>query len=298
MDFAITFEGVSKRYRSTQALADLSVGFPAGKLTGFLGPNGAGKTTSFRIALGLTRPQAGRVTVLGEPIPASLPRVIKRVGAVIEEPGIHKTLSGRDNARVAAMTLGRGLDEVDRLLEFVGLGTDAGRSAGGYSKGMRQRLALAITLLGDPEVLVLDEPLDGLDPAGQVSFKTKLRQLVDDHGKTVIVSSHDLADVESLADHVVVIDRGRLRANGSLEEVRGQGDSFEVRVGDVETATALLAAAGWEVGTERDALRVQGATGEDISRALASGGIYPQALIPGGNSLERVFLELTEESQP
>jgi ABC-2 type transport system ATP-binding protein len=297
MDYAITFDGVSKRYRATQALTDLTVGFPAGKLTGFLGPNGAGKTTSFRVALGLTRPQSGRVTVLGDLIPAGLPRVIKRVGAVIEEPGIHKTLSGRDNIRVAAMTLGHGSDEVDRLLEFVGLASDAGRSAGGYSKGMRQRLALAITMLGDPEVLVLDEPLDGLDPAGQVSFKSKLRQLVDEQGKTVIVSSHDLADVESMADHVIVIDRGRLRANGPLEDVLGHGDSYEVYVGDLPAAGALLSSAGWVVEREGGFLRVRGASGDEISRTLAGADLYPQALVPGRNSLERVFLELTEEPQ-
>lgn len=298
MDYAITFDGVSKRYGSTQALVDLTVGFPAGTLTGFLGPNGAGKTTAFRVALGLTRPQSGAVTVLGDPIPAGLPRVIKRVGAVIEEPGIHKTLSGRDNLRVAAMTLGCGSGEVDRLLEFVGLASDAGRSAGGYSKGMRQRLALAVTLLGDPDVLVLDEPLDGLDPAGQVSFKSKLRQLVDEQGKTVIVSSHDLADVESMVDHVVVIDRGALRAAGPLEEVLGRGDSYEVHVGDLAAAGRLLSGAGWEVEVEGTFLRIRGAAGEEISRVLAQGGVFAQALIPGRNSLERVFLQLTEEEQP
>lgn len=163
---------------------------------------------------------------------------------------------------------------------------------------MRQRLALAVTLLGDPDVLVLDEPLDGLDPAGQVSFKSKLRQLVDEQGKTVIVSSHDLADVESMVDHVVVIDRGALRAAGPLEEVLGRGDSYEVHVGDLAAAGRLLSGAGWEVEVEGTFLRIRGAAGEEISRVLAQGGVFAQALIPGRNSLERVFLQLTEEEQP
>lgn len=294
----LEISGLTKRYDEIVALDDLTMSVRPGRILGFLGPNGAGKTTAFRVALGLTRPQSGAVTVLGDPIPAGLPRVIKRVGAVIEEPGIHKTLSGRDNLRVAAMTLGCGSGEVDRLLEFVGLASDAGRSAGGYSKGMRQRLALAVTLLGDPDVLVLDEPLDGLDPAGQVSFKSKLRQLVDEQGKTVIVSSHDLADVETMADHVVVIDRGALRAAGPLDEVLGGGDSYEVHVGDLAAAGRLLSGAGWEVEGEGTFLRVRGAAGEEISRVLAEGGVFARALIPGHNSLERVFLQLTEEEQP
>ncbi len=294
MDAAIALTGVSKRYGSTQALIDLTVQFPAGRLTGFLGPNGAGKTTTFRSVLGLTKVNTGRITVLGRLIPASLPSVVKRVGAVIEEPGLHKTLTGRDNLRVAALTLGAGMDEIDDLLDFVGLTDDAERNAGGYSKGMRQRLALAITLLGDPEILVLDEPLDGLDPAGQVSFKAKLRELVDDHGKTVIVSSHDLADVESLADHVVVISRGRLKAEGSLEGVLGEGEGFDVEVEDPVAAVAALKEAGYEAHGDDTVVRVRGAAGDEISRTLATAGIFPSSLIPGQNSLEQVFLELTE----
>jgi ABC-2 type transport system ATP-binding protein len=294
VDHAITLTGVSKSYGSTHALLDLTVGFPSGKLTGFLGPNGAGKTTTFRAVLGLTRPNAGRISVLGQLIPASLSGMVKRVGAVIEEPGLHKTLTGRDNLRVAAMTLGRGMDEIDALLDFVGLTEDAERSAGGYSKGMRQRLALAITMLGDPEILVLDEPLDGLDPAGQVSFKAKLRELVDERGKTVIVSSHDLADVESLADHVVVISHGRLRAEGSLEEVLGEGDGYRVEIADSAIALDALQQAGFDAALQDTGIKVNGAAGEEISRILAVTGLYPSALIPARNSLERVFLELTE----
>ena len=205
-DPAIRVADLHKAYGKTQALAGLDFEIPSGAVTGFLGPNGAGKTTSFRALLGLTRFNSGHVEVLGHNVPKDLLAVTKKVGAIIEEPGHIRALNGRTNLRVAADQLGFGHEKIDEMLEFVGLTADAGRAVSGYSKGMRQRLALAAALLGDPELLLLDEPLDGLDPSGQRVFRARLRSIAD-AGQTVVVSSHDMADIEALADYLVVIDQ-------------------------------------------------------------------------------------------
>ena len=294
MTAAISLVGVRKTYGDVVALEDVTLEFPSGKLTGFLGPNGAGKTTTFRAILGLTRPEQGRIEVLGTPISTDLPRLVKRIGAVVEEPGLHRTLDAFDNMRVAAFTLGAGHDRIDELLAFVGLATDSHRPVSGFSKGMRQRLALAIALLGDPEILVLDEPLDGLDPAGQVTLKATLRALVDDRSKTVVVSSHDLADVESLADHVVVLSRGRTVTEGALEDLLGSGDRHRVRVDDPDRAAHVLRSAGFETQRDGEDVLVEGAAGRDVSRILAGAGLYPDSLMSARTTLERLFLDVTE----
>jgi ABC-2 type transport system ATP-binding protein len=294
MQTAIELFGVRKSYGDVVALADVSLQFPRGLLTGFLGPNGAGKTTTFRAILGLTRPQLGRIEVLGTPISSDLPRIVKRIGAVVEEPGLHRTLNASENMRVASLTLGSGAERIDELLDFVGLTGDTNRVVSGFSKGMRQRLALAIALLGDPEILILDEPLDGLDPAGQVTLKATLRALVDDRQKTVIVSSHDLADVESLADHVVVLDRGRTVTQGPLEDLLGSGNRQRVTVDDPAAAVAALTAAGFDARLDDGRVLVEEATGSAISRALAEAGIYPEVLVSARTTLERLFLDITE----
>lgn len=291
---AVELRGVTKTYGSVVALDDVSLAFPMGRLTGFLGPNGAGKTTTFRSILGLTRPEKGSISVLGRPIASDLHRLVKRIGAVIEEPGLVRTLSGTDNMRVAALTLGVEGSRIPELLEFVGLSDDAARAADGYSKGMRQRLALAIALLGDPEVLILDEPLDGLDPAGQVSLKQRLRSLVDDQGKSVIVSSHDLADVEALADDVIVLDRGRTVMSGPLEDLLGSRDRYLVEIDDPQGAVAVLTAAGLSATLDGSGVIVEGAAGSTVSRTLAAAGLFPDALLPARATLERLFLDVTE----
>ncbi len=289
---AIRLESVVKKYASTVALNGLGFEFPTGKLTGFLGPNGAGKTTTFRACLGLTSIDAGQIDVLGMRVGPDTRRIVKSVGAVVEEPGLHKTLNAVDNLRVAAWILGSGEDRIDDLLEFVDLAQYRDRKVEVYSKGMRQRLALALAMLGDPEVLLLDEPLDGLDPAGQVALRTRLRALVDE-GRTVVVSSHDMADVEQLADHIVVIDRGRLVAEGPLGDVLGDSRRFRVAAVDLHRAIASLASAGFEVAAQGEWAVVLTDDGEAISRTLAGAGVYPTALVPERRSLESVFLGLT-----
>ena len=292
----IEFAEVSKSFGKVQALDQLSFSMPAGRLTGFLGPNGAGKSTSFRALLGITRIDQGRISALGHDIGSDTAAFVKRVGAIVEDPGHHKALSGRDNMRVAAATLGRGEDHIDELLTLVGMADSAGRKVSGYSKGMRQRLGLAAALLGDPDLLVLDEPLDGLDPAGQVALKATLRNLVDEHGKTVVVSSHDLRDVEELADHVVVIEQGAFVTQGSTEELLDTDPQTRIEIADPPAAAEILVAGGFEVSRSDESLIVASTDGAAIVQLLADRGHYPSAVIPEQTSLERVFLNLTGES--
>ena len=294
---AVVVDGLRKTYKSTVALDGLSFTIPVGKVTGFLGPNGAGKTTTFRSLLGLTKPDSGTMQVLGMDVRTNLPNIVPRLGAIVEEPGLIKGLNGRDNLRVAAHTLGRGHEKIDQLLAFAGLTADAGRRIYGYSKGMRQRLALAAALLGDPELLFLDEPLDGLDPAGQVQIKASLRSLASD-GRTIVVSSHNLSDVEAMADEVIVINHGRLVTQSSLQEILGeQTDAHLVELDDPVRAVEVLAAAGIPASIADGRVLAEAENGSDVSRILAGAGLYPSALYKQSGRLEEVFLRLTGPEQ-
>jgi len=290
---AIEVTGLEKAYKKTVALDGLDFEIPSGAVTGFLGPNGAGKTTTFRALLGLTRFDAGDVHVLGHPVPSQLLDVTRKVGAIIEEPGLIKALTGRVNLQVAADQLGFGHEKIDEWLEFVGLTEDAGRRVSEYSKGMRQRLGLAAALLGDPEMLLLDEPLDGLDPAGQKAFRARLRSIADD-GRTVVVSSHNMSDVEALADYVVIVDKGRLVTQGPIEGLL-DGEATRVVVERPEKALAALQAAGIEASLSESEVVVKSDDRSRIVEVLASAGLYPSEVGKVTERLEAVFLEITEE---
>jgi ABC-2 type transport system ATP-binding protein len=290
---AIVVGGLVKRYKRTTALDGLDCVVPAGAITGLLGPNGAGKTTLFRSLLGLTRIDSGAITILGQEIPNYLVEVTKKVGAIVEEPGTIRALTGRVNLQVAADQLGFGHERIEELLEFVGLQADAGRKLDEYSKGMRQRLGLAAALLGDPQLLLLDEPLDGLDPAGQMAFRARLRDLADS-GRTVVVSSHDLADIEALADYVVVLNHGKLVTQGPLEDLLA-GGATRVVAQPVEEARTALAAAGMNVRVDGGALIVDEQDGSRVVEVLATAGVFPSQVGPARSSLETVFLGMTGE---
>ena len=289
---AIEAEGLVKHYRKVIALDRLDFTVQSGRLTGFLGPNGAGKTTTFRALLGLTRPNAGSIRVLDREVPRDLRSLVKEVGAIVEEPGLVKSISGRRNLGVAADTLGFGHERIPELLAFVELEDDAHRLVGQYSKGMRQRLALAAALLPRPRLLILDEPLDGLDPAGQHAFRVRLRQLVAE-GTTVLVSSHDLADIEALADDVIVINKGRLVAQGPLVDILA-GAATRIVTAEIEAATTALASAGIGVESVDGGLVAATDNGRDVIRILASAGIYPDEVRSERSTLEAVFLGMTE----
>lgn len=292
---AILVEGLRKRYGKTVALDGLSFTVPTGKVTGFLGPNGAGKTTTFRSLLGLTKPDGGAMHVLGMSVRSQLPHIVKRLGVIVEEPGLIKGLSGRNNLRVAARTLGRGADRVDELLRFVGLEGEGHRRIDGYSKGMRQRLALAAALLGEPELLILDEPLDGLDPAGQAQIKANLRYIASE-GRTVVVSSHNLGDVEAMADNVLMINKGKLVTSGPLADLLTSfRTGYTLEIDDPVRALEVLTAAGLDAQAIDGRVAVSSDDGAAISRALALAGLYPIELARRSGRLEELFLELTRE---
>jgi len=222
---AVTVSGLSKRYGAVTALDDVSFALGEGRVTAFLGPNGAGKTTTLRLVLGLARPSSGEALVGGVPY-ARLPRPRRVVGAVLENTAAHPGRRGRDHLRVLARAAGADDARVDEVLDRVGLSpADARRRAGGYSLGMRQRLGIAGALLGDPQVLILDEPANGLDPGGMAWLRGMLRDLAA-QGRTVVLSSHVLSEVAQTADDVVVLHRGVLRYSGPLDALAG-GESLE-----------------------------------------------------------------------
>jgi ABC-2 type transport system ATP-binding protein len=275
---------------------------PHRKVYGFLGPNGSGKTTTLRMLVGLIRPNAGSIEVLGEPYSWRDRQRLARTGALIETPAFYPYLSGRDNLRVFGATgPAAARSRPDEVLEAVGLTDRARDKVRTYSLGMRQRLGIAVALLSDPDLLLLDEPANGLDPAGIVAMRELLRYLTG-QGKTVLVSSHILPEVQQLADVVGIIDRGRLVREGPLEELLTSGAQVRVRVRPDEVAGALeaLAATGAPVEpdvidgeqTGRITVRVPAERAADVNRLLAEAGVYAAGL-ESTSDLESVFLTLT-----
>lgn len=292
MGHAIEVAGLSKSFGATTAVQDLSFTVDEGRITGFLGPNGAGKTTTLRMLLGLVRPTGGTATVLGVPY-ARLDDPIRSVGALLDAGALHPGRSGRNHMRAYARAAGIGDDRVEELLALVGLTEAADRRAGGYSLGMRQRLGLATALLGDPKVLVLDEPANGLDPQGIRWLRDFLRHLAA-QGRAILVSSHGLAEIAQMADDVVVIDRGRSIAQSSLAELMASaGGGMRVRGPDTTKLGELLRAEGAQVTGDGEIV-VGDRTGEQIGRLVAQHGIVISELAPVGATLEEVFLRLTQ----
>ena len=289
---AVVADGLTKRFGALTAVADLSFAVRRGAVTGFLGPNGAGKTTTLRMVLGLARPSAGSATILGRPF-AELPDPARSVGANLEISGMHPGRSGRDHLRSLAAFAGLPASRVDEVLELVEMRAAADRRAGGYSTGMRQRLGLAATLLGDPEVLILDEPANGLDPQGIRWLRDFLRAAAAD-GRTVLVSSHVLSEVQQTVDDVLVIHHGRLVAGGSMAElVSAQG--ARVRSPGAAELAAALERDGADVSRDGTRLHVQGRTTEQIGDAALALGVAVHELAAESASLEEVFFRLTSD---
>jgi ABC-2 type transport system ATP-binding protein len=291
----VDVNGLTKNFGSVRAVDDLSFTVEPGQVTGFLGPNGAGKTTTLRMALGLVTPDRGTATFNGTPY-AALPEPTRRVGAVLET-AFHPARSGRNHLRVYCRAAGLPLSRADEVLDQVGLGPAGKRKAGGYSLGMRQRLGLATALLGNPGVLVLDEPANGLDPEGIQWLRGFLRHLAHDQGRTVLVSSHLLAEVEQTADRVVIVGAGRLVRQGSLRELRaGNAGSVLVRSPQAATLAELLRMSGTTVtatDSTPDGLTVTGLPVEEVGRRAFSGGIELHELRARTSGLEEVYFQLT-----
>jgi ABC-2 type transport system ATP-binding protein len=287
----IEVESLSKRFGKTQAVAGLSFRVEPGTITGFLGPNGAGKSTTLRSILGLVHPDTGRTEVLGVPY-RQLDRPLHRVGAVLEASEVHPGRTGRNHLRVLATAAGLPRSRVEETLALVELSEGAKRRVKGYSLGMRQRLGLAAALLGDPEVLVLDEPANGLDPAGIRWLRDLLRSLAAE-GRTVLVSSHVLAEVAQTVDRVVIIHRGRLIKQASIAEVLASAQgATRVRTPDGARLRELLAGQRVPVSEAEDALLVE-APPERIGELAAANGVVLHELTVERATLEEVFLELT-----
>jgi len=294
MAHAIEVSGLTKRFGDTVAVADLSFSVAAGRVVGFLGPNGAGKTTTLRALLGLVHPTSGSATIEGRAY-AALRDPTAAVGAMLDGGMLHPGRSGRNHLRTLAAAAGIGRARVDELLQLVELREAAGRRTKGYSLGMRQRLGLAAALLGDPRVLVLDEPANGLDPQGIRWLRDFLRGLAAE-GRAVLVSSHVLAEVAQTADEVVVIHKGRSVAQAPLAElVAARTAGVRVAGPDVGRLGELLHGDGAEVRPDGDgALLVADRSGEQVGRLIAANAIVVSELTPVGQSLEEIFFELTE----
>ena len=290
----IEVHGLTKRYGSTTAVHDLSFTVEAGRVTGFLGPNGAGKSTTMRVILGLVHPSSGTTAILGRPY-GELDRPEKHVGALLETFDAHPGRSGRSHLRVLALAGGIPRSRVDEVLTLVELTPASKRRVKGYSLGMRQRLGLAAALLADPEVLVLDEPANGLDPQGIRWLRDFLRALASE-GRTILVSSHVLAEVAQTVDDVVIIHRGRLVQQAAMAEVEAMATRATlVRSPDASRLVSLLTAAGLDAAAAGDDRVTVQAPSERVGEIAAAGGVVLHELTAQRASLEEVFLELTGE---
>jgi ABC-2 type transport system ATP-binding protein len=289
----IEVEHLSKRFRKTVAVDDLSFKVREGAITGFLGPNGAGKTTTLRNILGLVRPTAGKATVM-QHLYRELESPTRQVGAVLEASDFHPGRSGRNHLRVLAAATGAPRSRVEEVLEIVDLEDVAGRRAGGYSLGMRQRLSIAGALLGDPQVLVLDEPANGLDPQGIRWLRELLRSLATE-GRTIFISSHVLAEVEQIVDEVVIIHRGKFVVHATTAELLARAaGGIRVRSPQADRLRAALEEAGVKVASsDGDLLTVAEATTARVGEIAAAKGIVLHELVAESSSLEQAFLDLT-----
>jgi ABC-2 type transport system ATP-binding protein len=291
----IEVAGLTKRFGDVVAVDNLSFTVEPGSVVGFLGPNGAGKTTTLRMLLGLVQSDAGRARIGGVEYVA-LPAPAATVGAALETTGFHPARTGRDHLRVYCTVSGLPRHRADDVLHLVGLAEAAGRKVGGYSLGMRQRLALATALLGDPSVLILDEPANGLDPDGIVWMRRFLRDYAEG-GRTVLVSSHVLTEMQQLVDRVVILNHGRLVREGTLAELSAGSCSVLVRSPDPAALAAALNTHGSPTASARrmgpDLIEVIGTAPAEIGRIALAAGAELHELTPRRTDLEQVFLSLT-----
>jgi ABC-2 type transport system ATP-binding protein len=296
----IEARGLVKRYGSTLAVDGLSFTIRPGVVTGFLGPNGAGKTTTMRLILGLDHPAEGTVTVNGKPYP-QLGSPMHEVGALLDAKAVHGGRSARSHLLSLAQTNGIPRRRVDEVLGIVGLSDVAGRRSKGFSLGMSQRLGIAATLLGDPQILMFDEPVNGLDPEGILWIRNLMKSLAAE-GRTVFVSSHLMSEMEHTADHVLVIGRGRLIADCGMAEfiARSSVQAIRVRTPQPEALARAITAAGGAsarvAGREAGELEVRGFTEERIGDLAFAHGVRLHHLAPSRASLEQAFMELTADS--
>jgi ABC-2 type transport system ATP-binding protein len=293
--FVVQCDSLTKRYGDVIAVKDLTFAIEAGTITGFLGPNGAGKSTTLRMLLGLAKPTSGHATIFGSPYDQLTTPAI-RVGAVLEATDFHPGRSGRDHLRMLSRAVDLPDDRVDAVLALVELQSAAKRRVKGYSLGMRQRLGLAAALLGDPDLLVLDEPANGLDPEGVRWLRDFLRDFASG-GRTVLISSHVLAEIAQTVDQVVIINHGQLVTESTLDQLTARvGGVVRVQSPHLDVLAAALQRDGIVSTMSNDhALLVQGTTKEHVGDVALTAGVAIHELMTEGSSLEEVFLDLTSD---
>jgi ABC-2 type transport system ATP-binding protein len=294
MSFALEAVSVGKSFGAVKALDGLSLSAPRGGIYGILGPNGAGKSTLFRIVLGLVAPTAGETRLLGAP--AGDIKALRRIGAVIETPRFLPWLTARDTLRMLARASGEGSPDIDGWLNRVGLTEAADRKVHGFSVGMKQRLALAAALLTRPELLILDEPTSGMDPAGILEMRTLMRELADRDGVTIILASHQLDEVQRVCDRVAILDRGKLVGEGAVTQLTAVHETLRLTVSPVDKALAVLGERG-KTGDEGAVIAaLPRAEAPELIRALVAAGVDVTEARWVGGDLETVFLGLTGDA--
>lgn len=299
--YAINTRGLTRHFGSIKAVDGVDLHVPAGGVYGFLGPNGAGKTTTIRMLLGLIRPNAGEVWLLGAPLDTQRRALLRHTGALVETPSLYPNLTGRENLEVIRRLNGSTKEQIDRALETVRLQDAAHRLVKGYSLGMKQRLGLAVALLPDPELLILDEPTNGLDPAGIHEIRDLIRRLPAERGITVFLSSHLLGEIEQVATHIGIINGGKLAYEGTLEALQAQrGGQVILRTDQPQAALDVLVRSGWQAsplaqngGLPGVTVAAENGDAARVNAALVAQGINVFELKPGSSSLEDIFLSLT-----
>jgi ABC-type multidrug transport system ATPase subunit len=302
-DTAIAVCGLTRHFGEIRAVNNLRLSVPQKSVYAFLGPNGAGKTTTIRMLLGLSRPDGGDIRIFGE-VMSSTTRLnlLRRIGSMVEGPSVYPHLTGYENLQVTQKLISLKLSEIDRVLQITRLESDALRLVKTYSQGMRQRLGLALALLAKPDLLILDEPTNGLDPAGMIEMRDLIRSLPDEYGVTIFLSSHLLGEIEQIATHVGIIGRGQLLFEGTLEAFQQQsGNRVAIETDNPEGSVEVLRRGGWNpinLGDSR--LTIEFPNRESVANAVAmlvSSGVKIYQIRTDQPSLENLFLDLTEESR-
>ncbi len=298
-DFIIQTRALCRRFGDRLAVDRIDLEVPAGAVFGFLGPNGAGKTTTIRMLLGLLKPTSGEAFLFGESMPRRRTLLLRRLGALVESPTPYPHLTGDENLRYACRMKGIPPSAIARSLDIVGLARDASRLVKTYSLGMKQRLGLAAALLGSPELVILDEPTNGLDPAGIQEMRHLLRDLPASHGITVFLSSHLLGEVEQIATHIGIIAAGRMQFQGPADLLRArQAGQLRIGVDRAEVAAQLLRANAWDASESSGEILIPSPAPEDaaaINRFLVERGFSVHSLRSEAPSLESLFLDITQE---
>ena len=300
MEPVIAASKLTKRFRRVLAVDGLDLTVERGEVFGFLGPNGAGKSTTLRMMVGLIRPSRGSVRLFGHDAWSEHCAALRNVGAMIESPAFHKYLSGRDNLRILHNTGGNCTSkEIDEALDIVGLLDRANDKVKAYSQGMRQRLGIALAILGKPELILLDEPTNGLDPQGMKEVRDLIGRLSRDRDLTVFLSSHLLHEVEQVCTRIAVVNKGRVIESGAVSDLLRQSDTYDVHVHPPEVAAEALQGLEWATVTNSSAsminVRLTGRNAAELNRTLVEKGVAVSALIPRKPSLEELYLRLMDE---